>query len=71
MKQGVWVAGAFILSFYLFLIGSKVLLALLVGKSKSYLTGKWYLYTLRFLAVLLCLFATVLIREGLSLLKII
>ncbi|MBI4766543.1 MAG: LysE family translocator [Deltaproteobacteria bacterium] len=71
MKQGVWVAGAFILSFYLFLIGSKVLLALLVGQSKSFLTGNWYLYTLRFLAVLLCLFAAVLIREGLSLLKII
>jgi threonine/homoserine/homoserine lactone efflux protein len=71
MRQGIWASGAFILSFYLFLIGSKVLLALLVGKSKSFLTGNWYRYTLRFLAVLLCIFAAVLIREGLNLLKII
>jgi threonine/homoserine/homoserine lactone efflux protein len=71
MKQGIWTSGAFILSFYLFLVGSKVLLALLVGKSKSFLTGNWYLFTLRFLAVALCIFAVMLIREGLSLLKII
>jgi len=71
LKQGIWASGAFILSFYLSLIGSKVLLALLVGKSKSFLTGNWYRYTLRFLAVLLCIFAAVLIREGLHLLKII
>jgi threonine/homoserine/homoserine lactone efflux protein len=71
MLQGIWATGAFILSFYLFLIGSKVLLALLVGKSKSFLTGNWYRYTLRFLAVLLCIFAAVLIREGLNLLKVI
>jgi threonine/homoserine/homoserine lactone efflux protein len=71
MKQGVWVSGTFVLSFYFSLIGSKVLLAFLVGKSKSFLTGNWYLYTLRFLAVLLCIFAAVLIREGLNLLKII
>jgi threonine/homoserine/homoserine lactone efflux protein len=70
MKQGIWASGAFILSFYLFLIGSKMLLALLIGKSKSFLTGNWYRYTLRFLAVLLCIFAAVLIREGLTLLKI-
>ncbi len=71
MRVGVWATGAFILSFYLFLIGSKVVIALLVGKSKSFLTGSWYLYTLRFLALLLCIFAAVLIREGLGLLKII
>ena len=71
MKQGIWVSGAFVLSFYLFLIGSKVMLALLVGKSKSLLTGKGYLYTLRLLAVLLCVFAAVLIREGLVLLQVI
>ncbi len=71
MKQGIWVSGAFVLSFYLFLIGSKVFLAFLVGKSKSFLTGKGYLYTLRLLAVLLCVFAAVLIREGLALLQII
>jgi threonine/homoserine/homoserine lactone efflux protein len=71
LNKGMGSAGTFIISFYFFLVGSKVLLAFLVGKSKSFLTGKWYLYTLRFLAVLLCIYAAVLIREGLSLLKII
>ena len=71
MKEGIWASGAFILGFYLFLIGSKVMLALLIGKSKSLLTGSCYRYTLRSLAVLLCIFAVVLIREGLTLLKVI
>jgi threonine/homoserine/homoserine lactone efflux protein len=71
VKQGIGQPVAFILSFYFFLIGSKVLLSLMVGKSKSFLTGKWYLYTLRFLAVLLCIFGALIIREGLDLLKII
>jgi len=71
MKQGLWVSGAFVLSFYFFLIGSKIILALLVSQSKSFLTGKGYLYTLRFLAVLLGIFALVLIREGLVLLRLI
>jgi threonine/homoserine/homoserine lactone efflux protein len=69
LNKGIWSAGAFILSFYIFLVGSKVVLALVTGRSKTFLTGRWYLYTLRFLAVLLCIFAVILIREGLSFLK--
>jgi threonine/homoserine/homoserine lactone efflux protein len=71
MKQGIIPTASFILSFYLFLVGSKVMLAIMVGKSRSFLIGKWYLYSMRFLAVLLCFFALVLFREGLNLLKII
>jgi len=41
----------FICSFYVLLVGSKILLAVLVGKSKSFLTNKVYIYTMRFLGI--------------------
>jgi threonine/homoserine/homoserine lactone efflux protein len=62
---------AFIGSFYAFLVGSKILLALIVGKSKSFLSGKIYLYTLRFLGLVLCVLAFALFYDGLKLLGII
>jgi len=46
----VWALLAFLLSFYTFLVGSKVLLAVAVGRSKSILRGRAYLYTMRSLA---------------------
>ena len=44
------------------------LLALAVGKSRGFLSGKVYLYTLRFLGLLLCAFAVVLFHDGAKLL---
>jgi len=61
---------AFILGFYSFLIGSKVFLAILVGKSKTFLSGTTYIYTMRFLGLTLCLLAMFLFYDGLSLLKL-
>ncbi|MEW6186975.1 MAG: LysE family transporter [Thermodesulfobacteriota bacterium] len=65
--RGLTTAGAFLIGFYLFLVGSKVILALITGRSKSFLTGRWYLLTLKILALLLFLFALLVIREGLAL----
>ncbi len=62
---------AFIISFYCFLVGAKIALALVIGKSKSFLKGNIYIYTLRFLGLLLCVLAIVLFNDGLKLLKII
>ena len=59
---------AFISGFYIFLVGAKILLAVVVGKSKSFLGGTVYLYTVRFLGLVLCVFAFVLFRDGLKLL---
>lgn len=59
---------AFIGSFYLSLVGAKILLAVAVGRSKLFMSGRLYLYTMRFLGVLLTLFAVMLFREGLKLL---
>jgi threonine/homoserine/homoserine lactone efflux protein len=62
---------AFIASFYILLIGSKILLAVLVGKSKSFLNGSLYLYSMRLLGLALCILSLLLFRDGLKLLEII
>ncbi len=47
----------FIVSFYLLLVGAKVVMALLVGKSRRFLTGKGYVWLMRILGILLLVFA--------------
>jgi threonine/homoserine/homoserine lactone efflux protein len=71
LNQDSSAAAAFIISFYLCLVGSKIVLAILVGKSKFLLTGNAYLFTMRFLGLALCALAIVLFHDGLSLLKVI
>ena len=61
---------AFIGSFYVFLIGSKIVLAVMVGRSKAFLRGTLYLYTVRFLGLVLCILALLLFWEGLNLLGV-
>jgi threonine/homoserine/homoserine lactone efflux protein len=69
-SQSILGSASFIIGFYFFLVGSKILLAVLVGRSKSFLTGKWYIYIMRGLGFILCVFAMVLFRDGLELLEI-
>jgi len=71
LSQSIIAALAFICSFYALLVGSKIVLAILVGKSKSFLVGNVYIYTMRFLGLALCVLAFVLFRDGLKLLGII
>lgn len=61
---------AFVGFFYMFLVGSKVVLALVVGKSRIFLKSKWYLYIMRILAGALVCFAFLLLRDALSLLGV-
>jgi len=61
----------FILGFYIFLVGSKVVLALMVDRSKSFLNSRYYLYITRGLGAVLLIFATLFIREGLQLLGLV
>lgn len=68
MKSGIFGPVCFITSFYLLLIGSKILLALLVGRSKSFLQGRWYIYTMRLLGAALWVLALFLLWDGLKLL---
>lgn len=71
LNLGVSALLAFIGGFYMSLVGSKILLAVAVGRSKTFLSGNIYLYTLRFLGVLLCVFALMLFRDGAKLLGLI
>lgn len=66
--QGVLAPAAFIGGFYACLVGSKILLAILVGRSKSFLRGKAYIYTMRLLGLVLCALALALFRDGFRLL---
>ncbi len=61
---------AFVGSFYLLLLGSKMVLVVLVGRFKSFLSGKIYIYTMRLLGVVLWALALVLFRDGLRLLGV-
>ena len=70
MSQGLTAPTAFIVGFYGFLVGSKIFLAVLVGKSKTFLSGTTYIYTMRFLGLILCTLAMFLFYDGLKLLKL-
>ena len=59
----------FVGSFFGCLIGSKVLLVVIAGKSRHFLTGRSYLYIMRALGIVLLFFAFVLFKDGLHLLK--
>jgi threonine/homoserine/homoserine lactone efflux protein len=61
---------AFICSFYLALVGSKIMLAIAVGRSKVFLSSRLYLYIMRFLGILLAIFAIILFRAGLKLMGV-
>ena len=60
----------FIIAFYVCLVGSKILLAILVDKYKSFLSGSAYLFTMRFLGLVLGVLAVLLFIDGLKLLGI-
>ena len=71
MKINTYSVIGFISGFYIFLLGSKIVIAILVGRSKSFLNDKVYLYTIRFLGGILWIFAIVLFYDGLKLMRII
>jgi threonine/homoserine/homoserine lactone efflux protein len=61
---------AFISSFYLSLIGSKIFLALIAGRSRTFLKSKGYLLVMRGLALVLALFAFFLLKDALRFLGV-
>lgn len=61
-------AVGFVAGFYLLLVGSKLALAFVVARTRSFLTGAAYVWTMRVLGLLLCCFAWGLAREGAELL---
>ena len=71
MSTNISASLAFIISFYIFLVGAKIVLAVLTSKSKSFLRGNVYIYTMRVLGSVLCALAIALFHDGLKLLEII
>ena len=56
---------AFLIAFYVLLVGSKIAIAVIVGRLKTFLEGRWYRYVMRGLGVVLAVFAAVLFWEAL------
>ena len=63
-------AAAFIVSFYVCLVGSKIIIAMLVEKSRTFLKNKAFLWTMRVLGLALLAFAVLFIIDGLKFFEI-
>ncbi len=61
----------FISGFYACIVGSKIAVAVAVGKFRSFLQSRTYIYTIRFLGAVLIVFSALFIVDGLKLLGII
>ena len=68
INQNFLSALSFVGIFLLFLVGSKVVLAMVVERSRAFLKGRVYVWTMRTLGVLLLFFSIVLFRDGFGLL---
>ena len=60
----------FMMSFYVFLIGSKVVIAFLVDRTKQFINQKFYLILMRTLGIILIVFSLIFLYEGLKYLKV-
>ena len=67
LDQNVFSAVASLGSFIFLLVASKVVLAFIVGKSRTFLKGTAYIKIMRVLGILLWLFSIFLFRDGLKL----
>ena len=57
---------AFVVTFYITLIGSKVVVALITGRSRYFLKSRNFIYTIRLLGAVLLIFALIFIRNAFS-----
>jgi len=69
-EQGILPVFSFVAGFYLLLVGSKVVLAVMVGKSRKFLKSGIYVHTVRVLGIVLVGFSCLFLREGLAYLGI-
>jgi threonine/homoserine/homoserine lactone efflux protein len=69
LDESYLAAVLFVGSFFGCLVGSKVLLAVIAGKSRRFLAGKSYIFIMRVLGIALLVFAFVLFKDGIRLLK--
>jgi threonine/homoserine/homoserine lactone efflux protein len=66
-KEISWmVLAAFIGFFYGLLVGTKLLLAVLIGRNRHILEGRYYIAVIRFMGIALLFFAAVFIKSGID-----
>ncbi len=70
LGTGVYQAIAFVSGFYVFLVGSKIMVAVITGKYSTFIETKAYVYVVKTLGLVLLLFAFMFLRDGLLLLGI-
>lgn len=58
----------FIISFYIFLVGAKICVAYITGKSREFVTGKIYMHIMNILGILISIFAIIYLYTGFQLL---
>ncbi len=68
-ETGLSTAILYFLSFYVFLIGSKIGIALIVEKSKSFLKNNAYVWIMRFLGATLIVFAAIMFYDGFKIIQ--
>lgn len=56
----------FVSTFYILLVGSKLVVAILIGKSRRFLRERGYVYTMKILGIALFVFAVLFFMEGLK-----
>jgi len=71
LQHSVLSAALFTISFYFFLVTSKILVSFLVEKFKLFLQGKSYRNIIRILGILLLGFALLFLRDGLIFFKLV
>ena len=66
LQAGITALVAFIVAFYVLLVGSKIGVALIVDKSRDFLKNKAYIWIMRILGLVLLGFAVIFIKDGLE-----
>ncbi|MDO9510400.1 MAG: LysE family transporter [Bacteroidales bacterium] len=64
LKLNLLAAVLFVLGFYIFITGSKMLMAIISEKTKNIFSNTAYMYLMRFLGIVLIVFAIILIKDG-------
>jgi threonine/homoserine/homoserine lactone efflux protein len=65
-QNSIWSVVVFFLAFYFFLVGSKIIVALLVDHSRAFLKNKTYIWIMRILGIFLLVFAVFFFCEGIK-----
>jgi len=65
----LFAALSFVIPFYIMLVGSKIIVALMVDKSRSFLKNRVFLWIMRLLGIALLIFAIIFVKDGLEFLN--